>query len=90
MDYAGTDAGGLAAAWSQLEIDKESDEGYEKTLKVAGHPAFETWQKEGKSGNIQVYVAKRFIVTVQTTGLASEKAQEVAKALPLDKLAALK
>lgn len=90
VDYSGTQAGDLAAAWAQADIDKETDGGYEKTLKVAGNPAYETWQSEGKSGALQLYVGKRYIVTVNATGLEKEKTVEAAKALPLDKLAALK
>jgi hypothetical protein len=90
-DYAATQGGaGLAAVWATSEIDQETDNGYQKTVKVAGQPGFETWDGEGKSGTLQISVAERFIVTVNTTGLPAEKMQEIAKALQIEKLAKLK
>ena len=76
--------------WSTAEIDRDGDDGYEKTLKVKEHPAKETWNKESKSGEIMVWVAKRYIVTLRTENLPSEQMKKAAETLPLDKLAALK
>ena len=46
MDYSNLEmAKGMAAAWTTVEIDKESDSGFEKTVKVASNPGFLTWQK---------------------------------------------
>jgi hypothetical protein len=91
MDYSnGEMAAGLAAAWTTLEIDKETDDGFEKTIKVSGNPGFESWKKGSKRGEVQLLVGKRFIVTVQTTNIPDDQVVKVAEALPLDKLAALK
>lgn len=91
MDYSSMEmAKGLAAAWTAVEIDKESDDGFEKTVKVKDNPGFLTWQKDGKHGQVQLLVGKRYIVTVQTDNVPSEQVIKVAEALPLDKLAALK
>jgi hypothetical protein len=91
IDYGGAEmAKGLAMAWTMAEIDKDSDSGYEKTVKVKGNPAMETWEKEGKRGRVQILVAGRYIVTVETQNIPSEKVLKVAESFPLDKLAALK
>jgi hypothetical protein len=91
IDYGGVEmAKGLAMAWTMAEIDKESDNGYEKTVKIKGNPGMETWEKEGKRGRVQVLVGSRFIVTVETTNLPSERVLKVVEALPLEKVAALK
>lgn len=91
MDYSNWDmAKGLAAAWTAVEIDKDSDDGFEKTVKVKDNPGFLTWQKDGKHGQVQMLVGKRYIVTVQTDNIPSDQVIKVAEALPLDKLAALK
>lgn len=81
---------GMATAWTMAEIDKETDDGYEKTVKVAGNAGFETWNKNDKHGQVQLIVAKRFIVTVQTDNLPAGECKKLAEKLPLDKLAALK
>lgn len=78
------------AAWSKMEIDRESDGGYEKTTKIGEYPAFETYQNEGKSGQLQVYVAGRFIVQVQTTNVPAEQLKKIGEEMKLEKLAELK
>jgi hypothetical protein len=91
VDYGG--AQGMAAAftaWQQMEIDKESDNGYEKTTKVKDQPAYEQYQNEGKSGQVQVWVAGRFYVNVQTTNLSKEDLKKVAESLPIEKVKDLK
>ena len=91
IDYAGTEGGtDVAAAWAKTEVKTENDDGYQKTLKVGGFPAMEIWDKQGKSGQLQVFVADRFVVAVNTLSLPAEKMQEVAKSMQLEKLAALK
>jgi hypothetical protein len=91
MDYGNAEmAAGLSAAWATLEIDKETDDGFEKTVKVSGNPGFESWKKSSKRGEVQLLVGKRFIVSVQTTNIPDDQVIKVAEALPLDKLAALK
>ena len=91
MDYSNLDmAKGMSAAWTTIEIDKDSDNGFEKTVKVKGNPGFLTWEKEAKHGQVQLFVGQRYILTVQTYNLPSEQVIKVAEGLPLDKLAALK
>lgn len=91
IDYGGVEmAKGLAMAWTMAEIDKDSDSGYEKTVKVKGNPGMETWEKEAKRGRVQVLIANRFILTLETTNLPSDKLIKITESLPLDKIAALK
>jgi hypothetical protein len=91
LDYGGVDmAKGLAMAWTMTEIDKESDTGYEKTIKVKGNPGLETWEKEGKHGHVQLLVGSRFILNVDTRNIDSAQVLKVVESMPLDKIAALK
>jgi hypothetical protein len=91
IDYSSTQmAQGLAAAWTLAEIDKESDDGFEKTQKFAGQPGRISWQKEGKHGEVQVLVGGRYVVTVNTYNVASDQLAKIAEALPLAKIAELK
>ncbi|MDB5323306.1 MAG: transposase [Phycisphaerales bacterium] len=91
MDYSNLEmAKGMAAAWTTIEIDKESDNGFEKTIKIKDNPGFLTWQKDGKHGQVQLLVGGRYVVSVQTDNIPSDQVIKVAEALPLDKLAALK
>lgn len=90
-DYAGVTgmAAGMAA-WSQFEVDRESDSGYEKSLKIADHPAHETYNNEGKSGNLSIFVAGRFIVNLSASNIASADMAKLREAVDVGKLANLK
>jgi len=62
-----------------------------RSFAVHGFPAYEEWTEESKHGEVHVLVAERF--TVKVTGeLVAGRAvvEDAAKAIPLDKLAALK
>ncbi len=91
IDYSTTQmAQGLAAAWAAVEVDRERDDGWEKTQKIATFPARLSWQKEGKHGEVQILVGGRYIVTVNTDNVADTDLPKIAEALPLAKLAELK
>ena len=77
-------------AWSKIEIDKDSDSGFERTTKVKGQPAYETYQNEGKSGEIQLWVNGHFLLNVRTTNLSADDFKKLADSLPIEKIAALK
>ena len=90
VDYASApEMGNVMTAWQQMEVDKEGDNGYERTSKIKDQPAFETYQNEGKSGQIQVWVAGRFYLNVQTTNLTPEQVKKLQENLPIEKLVEL-
>lgn len=71
--------------------ERETDSGYEKGTKVGEFPAFEKWDSDGKDGELNVVVNKRFIVKVDGNNIADPKVlHEFAQAADLAKLAALK
>jgi hypothetical protein len=91
IDYSNPEmAKGMSAAWSTVEIDKESDDGFEKTVKIKGNPGFLSWQKNGNHGQVNMLVGGRYVVSMSTENVASGDVIKMAEALPLDKLAALK
>lgn len=63
--------GMLGFSWLMVDIDKESDTGYERTTEYREHPAYEKFQQNGdrSNGEINVYVAKRFILAISGYGL---------------------
>lgn len=90
-DYGSNSPMGQAtAAWANMTFSRESDGEYEKTTKVQGFPALESYNKEGKYGSVTVFVASRYIVTFNVTNIAAEKMVELANGLPLKKLAEVK
>lgn len=91
------DTGGIAgvstmalAAWSIAEIDKETTHGYEKTTTLDGHKAFEKYDNESKSGEINVLVADRYVVNVEGDHVTVDQIKEALKGIDLDKLGDLK
>lgn len=89
------DAGGTAmlmgmAAWSMIEVDKEDDNGYERTTKMGDYKAYEKYNKTDKSGETSVLVKNRFIVTAKGNGIGPDDLKKAIEAIDLDKLAELK
>jgi hypothetical protein len=91
MDYgASPQMAAIVSAWQQLDIDKESDGGYEKTTKIKDQPAYEQYRNDGKSGEVQIWVASRYHVNVRTTNLSSDDLKKLVQTLPIEKLKELK
>ncbi|MCW8806079.1 MAG: hypothetical protein OQK56_06415 [Ignavibacteriaceae bacterium] len=65
-DLAGASGfAGLAAwGWAMVDIDKETETGYEKTTKYKGHKAYEKYDNEGVYGSLEVLVSGRFMVNI--------------------------
>ena len=76
-------------AWATTQFERETDSGYEKTTKYKGYPAVEKYENEGKSGELQVYVGKRFIVQVSAHDATIEQIRAAMDALDVEKIAAL-
>jgi hypothetical protein len=89
MDYGQSEVSKAAAAWTQLDIDSESDTGYQKTTKAQGHPAMESYQTDAKQGTLMILVADRIIVNVTTSSISVEQFKKLSDELPLKKLAEL-
>ncbi|PSR14891.1 MAG: hypothetical protein DA408_05500 [Bacteroidetes bacterium] len=60
------------AAWSQIELDKETADGYERTTEIDGFKAFEKWNKKTGSGELLWLYKNRFLITVQGAGIAAD------------------
>jgi hypothetical protein len=70
-----------------MNVARESTEGYEKSVKVKDYPAFEKWSRNGNS-EIVVLVGDRFIVKSDTRGLGEGSARKIVEGLNLKGLAA--
>jgi hypothetical protein len=76
----------MAASFSQ-----RSDDGYKQGVTVSGAPGWEEWRKEGGYGELSLLVGDRFIVNIKGNHLANiDPAKQLAQAIDLGKLAALK
>jgi hypothetical protein len=83
--------GGLAVAgWGNVEIDRESDTGYERTTTINGHKAYEKYDSGNKSGQVQIMVGSRFMVEVQGYDVTADALKEAVSKIDLAALAELK
>jgi len=99
IDIEITDTGGLGglagmgmAAWLSMEVDRETDNGYERTTEYEGHPAFQTFQaRDGEIGSaeLNLVVEERFIVQLRGSDVSMEDVMSAAEELDLDGLADL-
>lgn len=97
LDIEIVDTGGIAgvstmalAAWSIAEIDKETANGYERTTQIDGHKAFEKYDNQDKSGEINVLVGDRYVVNVQGDNVTVDQLKEALNGIDLGKLGELK
>ena len=71
--------------------EKETEHGYEKSVKVAGHPGWEKWNGRAKDGELNAFVDKRFLVQFEGDHLADTKVlYQLAEASNLAKLIDIK
>jgi hypothetical protein len=70
--------------------EKQTENGYEKSAKVAGYPGWEEWNSKSKDGEVNAVINKRFIVKFEGDGLDDIKVlHQLAEASNLTKLANL-
>lgn len=69
-------------AWLMAEVDRENDRGFERTRTFSSggedYPSFEKFEGEGDRGSceIQVWVAERFVVSVEGRNVEMEQCEE--------------
>jgi hypothetical protein len=84
----------LVAPWAMFlttGYQKETSEGYEKSISVAGNPGFEKWNSDDKDGELNLVVGKRFLVTIEGNNINDAKVlHDFAAKLDTGKLAGLK
>ncbi|GAB3313308.1 hypothetical protein GCM10027299_00190 [Larkinella ripae] len=90
VDAGGTGALMGLAAWSIIEVDKETENGYEKTTKFGDYKSYEKYDNGNKNGEIAVLINNRFIVTAKGNGVEMSKIKSTLEDIDLDKLKDLK
>jgi hypothetical protein len=84
----------LIAPWSMFltaGYERETSDGYEKSVTVGGNPGFERYNTAGKDGELNIVLAKRFLVTIEGDNIADTKPlHEFAAKLDASKLESLK
>jgi hypothetical protein len=75
----------------QAGYEKETSSGYERSTTVAGQPGWEKWNTERRNGDVNAFVGKRFILTVEGRKVDDLKVlHDVVGKIDLARLAAMK
>lgn len=91
VDVAGVSAAMMGmASWATIEVDRESNEGYERTTTIDGHKAFEKYNTRQKSGELNLIVSERFIVSLEGRNIEEGDLRKALDQLSINKLAGLK
>jgi hypothetical protein len=80
----------MAAMWMNMELDKETDTGYEKTGTANGRRFHEKYDKNSKSGEYTVIVGNRFMVEINGKGIDMPKMKKAIDQVNLAKLESMK
>ncbi len=90
------DTGGFAmglmgmAAWSAATIDKEDENGYERTSTLDGYKCFEKCRNRNNSCEISVIADNRYVVTASCNNCGMDKLKSTVKEMGLEDMADLK
>lgn len=83
-------AGIAAWGWAMADIDKESETGYEKTIKYKGHKAYEKYDSQGEYGSIEVLVSGRFMVSVSGNSVPMDEIKSALDQIDIGKLESMR
>ncbi|MEZ5042613.1 MAG: hypothetical protein R2828_22135 [Saprospiraceae bacterium] len=92
LEISIVDAGGMAlaslgaAAWTMVEVDKETDDGYERTTTIDGYKAYEKFDNQRGEAELSIYYKNRFLVSIKGENLKKGDLQDVIDDLDLDEL----
>lgn len=80
----------LANMWMNVDIDKETNSGYEKTSTVSGRKLHEKWSKSSKQAELHLVVGNRFMVEVEARGMEMNDAKALLSKIDIAKLESMK
>jgi hypothetical protein len=90
IDFAGVGMAMMSlASWSSMEVDRETDTGYERTTVIDGYKAFEEYDRERKDGQISIITGERFIVTIEGKNVEERAMRDALDAIDIDALVSM-
>jgi len=87
VDVAG--AGKLVskvANWTDLDVDKESKDGYERTTVIDGYQAYEKYDSRRQKGQVALLVDDRFIIDIQGKNITERQLRDAMNDINIRKL----
>jgi hypothetical protein len=77
------------AGWSMMQYNSETDTGYEKTITYKGCKGMEKYDRQTKSGSVQVFVKDRFMVNVEGNQITMDALKNAVDKIDIKKLESL-
>ncbi|HMO39373.1 MAG TPA: hypothetical protein PKC76_08010 [Saprospiraceae bacterium] len=77
------------AMWASMEFERESNGSYERTTVIDGHKAFEQYDNNTQSGQVNVLVDNRFVLSIEGENVSEKDLRQALKGINLRKLAGL-
>jgi hypothetical protein len=65
-----------AYAWATVEVDRENQDGYERTFSQGGYRGYERYDRSNRSGEVSLLVAGRFVVEADGYNVSAEALKE--------------
>ncbi len=90
-----TDFAGMGRAmldmvpWAELEIDKETETGYERTTTIKGYKAFEEYDNQSKQGKVSIIADGRFVIAIEGANVEADVMREALDGIDLEALSAM-
>jgi hypothetical protein len=81
---------GMAYAWTNVDVDKENEQGYERTVKIGNRKGFERFNKQTKTSELDLIVSNRYIVSMKSKGLEMKELKTAMEKLDIAKIEAIK
>ena len=73
-------------SWAMMQIDRQTDTGYEKTTTYKGYKAIEEYDRHSLHGEFRVFVADRFVVEITGDNVTMETIKQAMGQIDLKKL----
>lgn len=82
----------MGFGWAMVDIDNETDRGYERTIKYKGHPAYVKYEKgsDWSRGQMSVIVVDRFAVTANGNNVSDDAIRKALERVDIGELEDLK
>lgn len=72
--------------WMAAEIDREGDDGYERTTQFQGRKGLEKYHTAAKSGSVNLMAGSRFRIEIEGSNIEPAQLKATAEGLDLDAL----
>ncbi len=82
--------GFAAYGWYMVDIDKETENGFERTFMYKGNKGYERYNNDSQDGEISVFVAKRFVAEIRGNNVSMDELKAALDMIDIGKLESMK